>query len=76
MTDHDHDNEGQSSGARAPEGGGDQPEDTDSHPAVAHPTPRLDLVAHIREQIQADPAGYANDSKLMACLDRLIRDLA
>jgi hypothetical protein len=72
----DHDNEGHSSGARAPEGGGDQPEGTNSHPAAAHPTPRLDLVAHIRAQIQANPEGYANDSKLMACLDRLIRDLA
>ena len=30
--------------------------------------PRLDLVAHVREQIEADPAGYANDAKLRAAL--------
>lgn len=70
-----NEHEGHSSGSCDPEGGGDQPEGTNSHPAVAHPTPRRDLVAHIREQIAANP-GYANDAKLMACLDRLIRDLA
>ena len=68
------DHEGQSSGAHAPEGGEDQ-HGTDPCPAVAHPTPRLDLVAHIREQVQANPEGYANDAKLMAALDKLIRDL-
>jgi len=40
----------------------------------AEPAPRLDLVAHIREQIEADPEGYANARKLEAVADRLLSD--
>ena len=37
--------------------------------------PRLDLVAHLREQIARDPDGYANLRKLEAVADRLAEEL-
>jgi len=40
------------------------------------PKPRLDLVAHIREQIAADPHAYANDRKLEAVADAYMRSEA
>lgn len=37
--------------------------------------PRLDLVAHIREQIERDPEAYANSKKLGACVGKLLADV-
>lgn len=38
-------------------------------------TPRADLVEHIREQIAADPEGYANDKKMESIADKVLEDL-
>lgn len=37
-------------------------------------SPRLDLVAHLRQQIAADQ-GYANEAKLRAAAGKLLEDL-
>ena len=39
--------------------------------------PRLDLVAHIREQINTPEklARYCNDAKMRCCIDKLLWDL-
>lgn len=37
--------------------------------------PRLDLIAHLREQIARDPAAYANPGKLAACVGKVLRDV-
>lgn len=38
---------------------------------AADPPPRLGLIAHLREQIKADPEGFANGAKLRIVADKL-----
>lgn len=37
--------------------------------------PRLDLVAHLREQILRDPEAYANTAKVREVADRIAHEL-
>ncbi len=44
--------------------------------AVLAIPPRMKLVEHIRQQIALDPARYANNAKLRAIVDKIVREVS
>ena len=51
------------------------PSEQDVADVLSEPEVRWKLIAHLKEQIDADPLAYANDAKIMACIDKVAADL-